>query len=75
MTAEGQTLSHKSRAGNYAPKLILQRSNRQGYRFSDFERAMQALLETGQIRIKSYGKPSDNFEKIIHVDDDVEVPF
>jgi RecA-family ATPase len=72
MIAEGQSLSHNSRAGNYAPKLFLSRPERQGYRLPDFTRAMQALLSMGEIQIEEYGRPSHRGQRIIR---GVPVPF
>jgi RecA-family ATPase len=65
MAGEGQTLSHKARAGNYAPKMFLTRPERWGYRRSDFERAMQELFKIGDIRIEEYGKASSRMERIV----------
>lgn len=65
MIAEGQTLSPNSRAGNYAPKLLMNRPDRHGYRIRDFERAMQALLEIRDIRIEEYGRPSHRGQRIV----------
>ena len=64
MTAEGQTLSHNARAGNYAPRMMRDRPERAGYQVKDLVRAMQALLQMGDIRIQPYGKASDRREKI-----------
>jgi RecA-family ATPase len=64
MTAEGQTLSHNTRAGNYAPKAFLSRQDRWGYRLPDFERSMQLLFQRGEIRIQPYGKPSKQMQRI-----------
>ena len=72
MTAEGQTLSHNSRAGNYAPKVFLNRPDRHRYRQKDFERAMQSLLEVREIRIEEYGRPSHRGQRIVRSE---EPPF
>jgi RecA-family ATPase len=60
MTAEGQKVSPKSRASNYAPAIFLQRpkADRSDYQRADFERAMQALLKNGKIKIVPYGPKS-----------------
>ncbi len=65
MTAEGQALSHNSRAGNYAPTQLLSRPERFGYRKPDFVQAMQALLSRGEIRIEEYGRPSHRMNRIV----------
>jgi len=65
MTAERQALSHKSRSGNYAPKLFTTRPERRGYGQRDFERAMQALLKMRTIGLEEYGSPSDLRQKIV----------
>ena len=43
-TAEGQHLSHNSRTGNYAPRVFMQRPDRERFGKADFERAMQSLF-------------------------------
>ena len=69
MTAEGQTLSHKSpQAGNYAPKVFTLRPERRGYRRSDFERALQNLFSMGEIAVEEYGPPSDRRGKIVRAE-------
>ena len=67
VTAEGQKVSPKSRASNYAPAFFMRRpsGDREDYQRSDFERAMQALLKDGQIKIVPYGPPSADTQKII----------
>jgi RecA-family ATPase len=70
MTAEGQKVSPKSRASNYAPSFFMKRpkGDRGDYERGDFERAMQALFKSSQIKIEPYGAPSDGYEKIVRVD-------
>jgi hypothetical protein len=72
MIEEGQSLSHNTRAGNYAPKAFLSRRERWGYRLPDFARAMQSLLERREIRIEEYGKPSKRMQRIVR---DIPPPF
>jgi hypothetical protein len=72
MTAEGQNLSHNSRAGNYAPKLFTQRAERCGYKVRDFEHAMQSLIGMHEIRLQEYGKPSDQRQRLVRAND---LPF
>jgi RecA-family ATPase len=72
MIAEGQTFSHNSRAGNYAPKLFARRPERQGYRVADFDRAMQALLAMHEIKIEGYGPPSHPKQRLVRGE---PVPF
>jgi RecA-family ATPase len=74
MTAEGQSVSHNTRAGNYAPKEFVKRPGRQRYQIRDFARAMQALFEMGEIRIEEYGKPSHRLQKIVRAVRE-ETPF
>jgi hypothetical protein len=78
VTSEGQNVSPKPRAGNYAPALFMTRraSEREDYRRSDFERAMQVLLQRQRIKIVPYGYASKGTEKIVRADppqDDGEV--
>jgi hypothetical protein len=70
VTGEGQKISPKSRASNYAPALFMQRSkgDRGDYQRGDFERAMQALLKVRKIKIASYGAKSWGYEQIIRSD-------
>jgi hypothetical protein len=70
MTRENQKVSPKPRAGNFAPALFLRRpkNDRGDYQRADFERAMQALLKAGQIKIVPYGYPSDDFVKIVRAE-------
>jgi RecA-family ATPase len=70
MTGEGQKMSPKPKAGNYAPALFMKRTQkeREDYRRPDFERAMQALLQRRLIKIVAYGPPSDRSEKLVRVE-------
>jgi hypothetical protein len=70
VTSEGQRVSPKPRAGNYAPALFMRRPSgeRGGYQRADFERAMQALFQNHKIKIEPYGAPSDGYEKITRID-------
>jgi len=52
--SEGQHVSHNSRAGNYAPRVFGERPDREGYDKRGFERAMQELFASSQIRVGSY---------------------
>ena len=56
--AEGQHVSHNSRAGNYAPKIFAQRPERERFTKTDFAMAMQSLLACHAIVIATY-KGSD----------------
>jgi len=68
--SEGQKVSPKPRAGNFAPALFLKRSpkEREDYQRPDFERAMQVLLQRQRIKIVPYGPPSGGNEKLVRVD-------
>ncbi len=61
---ENQLLSESNRAGNYAPTLFAKRAEREGYRRSDFERALQNLLTKGDLKIVEYGPPSKTRRKL-----------
>jgi RecA-family ATPase len=52
--AEGQHLSHNSRAGNYAPRVFALRPDRERFAKADFERAMQSLFAGRQVTIGKY---------------------
>lgn len=65
MTAEGRRVSHKPRAGNYAPREFARRSGRHGYREADFARAMDCLFEERRIHVETGGKPSQPIEWLI----------
>lgn len=69
-TAEGQVVSWKSRASNYAPTLFMkrQKDERDNYQRDDFERAMQRLLKDQKIKIAPYGAPSAGTEKLVRAD-------
>jgi hypothetical protein len=71
VTGEGQKVSPKLKAGNYAPALFMKRGpkEREDYRRPDFERAMQVLFQRRQIKIAPYGHPSDGFEKLVRADE------
>ena len=63
---EKQTVCHKPRSGTYAPNVFSRRPfrDREGYGRGDFERAMHGLLQSRQIVITEYGKPSKRMEKL-----------
>lgn len=68
VSREGQKVSHKARASNYAPTLFMKRppKDREDYQRGDFERAMQSLLRHPQrIKIAPYGKASWGNEEIV----------
>jgi hypothetical protein len=68
--AEGQNVSPKPRAWNYAPALFMTRppKDRGGYQREDFRRAMQSLLKDRKIKIAPYGSPSADTKKLVRVD-------
>jgi hypothetical protein len=70
MTREGQKVSAKPRAGNFAPAHLMKRSpkERENYQRDDFERAMQTLFRRKLIKIVPYGPPSDGHEKLMRID-------
>jgi hypothetical protein len=72
MTAEGQKVSPKPKAGNFAPAFFMKRpkNDRGDYQRADFERAMQTLLKDRKIKIASYGPASKDHEKLVRADDD-----
>jgi hypothetical protein len=59
VTSEGQKVSPKPRAGNFAPTFFLKRTakEREDYGRADFERALQKLLQhPPKIKIAPYGR-------------------
>ena len=64
VTTEKQPVSSNSRAGNYAPKLFVKRPRREGFGKSDFEAAMQKLLDAGEIVNVDYGRKHDERTRI-----------
>jgi hypothetical protein len=70
VTEEGQRVSPKPRAGNFAPALFMKRppKEREDYQRGDFERAMQGLLHRRRIKIVPYGPPSGGCEKLVRAD-------
>jgi hypothetical protein len=70
ITSEGQKVSAKPRAGNYAPAFFMRRpaKDREDYGRPDFERAMQGLLQRQMIKIVPYGARSWGYEKLVRAD-------
>jgi hypothetical protein len=70
LTNEGQKVSAKPRAGNYAPAFFMKRpaKEREDYGRPDFERAMQNLFRSRRIKIAPYGPPSDRTEALSRID-------
>ncbi len=64
MLEQGVSLSHSNHSGNYAPKKMAAWPNNGAYTKREFERAMNALFEAGQIHFTPYGKPSDRTFRI-----------
>ena len=52
--SEGRYVSDSNRAPNYAPKIFIMRPDRERFARTDFERAMQGLFATKQIRIGTH---------------------
>jgi RecA-family ATPase len=67
-TAEGQYVSHNSRAGNYAPRVFALRPDRERFAKADFERAMQRLFAENKIKVGFYkGANRHEHECIVNV--------
>lgn len=63
--AEGRHVSHKPRAGNFAPKAFAKRPDRQGFRRPDFEAAMERLFTSGAIQVGEHrGADRHQYEHI-----------
>lgn len=62
---EGRPVSHKPRAGNYAPKEFSKSPFREGCDRRDFERAMEQLFASGKIKVETYGRVGDTREMIV----------
>ena len=54
MVKADRAVSANCHSGNYAPKIFARHPGRDGYRVADFERAMEALLARGTVRLESY---------------------
>lgn len=67
MTAEGQKVSAKPRAGNFAPAFFMNRDarEREGHQRGAFMAAMQELFRKGKIETRPYGPPSKGNEQIV----------
>jgi RecA-family ATPase len=61
---QGVFVSHSSRAGNYAPKIFAKCAERQGYGVREFEVAMNQLFDARSIRVETYGRRSDERQRI-----------
>jgi hypothetical protein len=70
---EGQRVSANIHSGNYAPTIFALRPERWDYRRADFQKAMQQLLSTGEIKIEPYtGSGRNVHEQLVRGD---EAPF
>lgn len=67
LATTGLRASASRNAGNYAPRLFSERSDRKGFTRRDFERAMGALFSAGAIKVEPYGRPSDRTEHVVQV--------
>jgi RecA-family ATPase len=54
MAKADRAVSPNSHSGNYAPKIFARHPDKDGYRVTDFERAMEALLARGAIRVETH---------------------
>ena len=48
---QGRRVSHKERAGNFAPKVFAKMRGAERFQRKDFERAMERLFEAGEIEV------------------------
>jgi RecA-family ATPase len=62
---QGRNLSVSNRSGNYAPKTMRSNSNCKGLTKRDLENAMNRLFDKGIIKNESYGRPSNQSQRII----------
>ena len=51
-------------ARNYAPSVFAKHPDREGLGKLAFEAAMNRLLKTGQIKVESYGRPSEQRKRL-----------
>jgi RecA-family ATPase len=63
--AQGQTLNHHPASPTYAPRRLAEQREANGTASIVFAGAMQRLLETGRIRIETYGRPSRPYSKLV----------
>jgi RecA-family ATPase len=64
---EGQAVSNKTRAGNYAPKFFASRPDRGGITLKEFETAMQELFIATVIRVDTYKTAGHDYGRIARV--------
>ena len=64
LAREGRDVSHKPRAGNYAPRQFAKRPDRFEYGVADFEKAMERLFHRKAIAIETYKRNSKDHECI-----------
>jgi RecA-family ATPase len=62
---QGRNISVSNRSGNYAPKTMRSNSNCKGLSKRDLENAMNRLFDKGTIKNESYGRPSNQSQKIV----------
>lgn len=63
--AQNVFVSNSRNAGNYAPKMLAKRPDRQGYTKSDFEAAMNSLFASKKITNECYGRTHDARFRIV----------
>lgn len=67
--AQGRPISHNSRAANYGPKLFDLSPDSGGHTKKSFEKAMEALLARGTIKIEEYGRKGDARRQLVREPD------
>jgi RecA-family ATPase len=67
LKAEGQFVTHNSRAGNYAPRVFSLRPDRERFRKGDFERAMHTLLAARSITVGQRKAPDRKYYEVIEL--------
>ena len=65
--ADDRPVSDNTHAGNYAPRLFVDRPEPEGFNKADFRRAMENLFSQGRIKIEEYGRQHDRRKRIAAV--------
>ncbi len=65
LTAQGQTFNHHPASPTYAPRRFAELREAIGTAAVAFAAAMQRLLDAGTIRVETYGKRSNQHQKLV----------
>ncbi|OJJ13408.1 hypothetical protein BKI51_05160 [Alphaproteobacteria bacterium AO1-B] len=70
IAGQGQNLSAKPRAGNYAARVVAATAAATGADFDEVQavQALSRLMRDGTLRVETYGRPSQPLERLIRTD-------